>query len=304
MTAIPFLVPPPSGQTWRPWLTPAMFRGYPHWLDLDDLLQGFPGPAQDDAVADNLLAATDWAVGELGDMRLDGHLVSGEERRARILPDGRVKLLPRDVPLRAVISLSVGPDPSDLSPLPLPDATMQVTSGGRVLSFRAPASLRRRCREVFVTWSYLAGYPLALLTAPVAGGASSVTVDDPASILPGDVLRCYDPGVTENFTVASSCVPVLPTWPPAATSIPLAAAAQHSHLAETGVTGFPRRALQAVIAYTVALLMREDVSDQEPASGFGPDARTTAPARGGMASGLVNDAYGWLNDFKQIIRSG
>ncbi len=304
MTAIPVLVPPPSGQTWRPWLTPAMFKAYPHWLDVDDLIQGGVKSMQDDALADVLLAATDWAVGELGEMRLDGHLVSGETTWARILPTGRITLMPRDVPVRAIVSLSIGRDPANLAALPLPDPSMRFSADGRVVSFCPPASLARRGRELYVDWSYVAGFPSALLASAVLQGAMSVTVDDPAGILPGEVLRIYDPGVSEVLTVASSYVPQVPTVPPAQTSIPLAAATADAHAAGTGITGFPRKALQAVIAYGVALLMREDVSGEEPVSGFGPDARTTAAGRGGIGAGLVNDAYGWLNSYRQIIRRG
>mgnify|MGYP001619470139 FL=1 len=302
MTAIPVLVPPPSGLTWRPWLTPAMFTAYPHWLDLDDLLEGGGAAVQADSLADVLLAATDWAVGELGEMRLDGHLVSGETQQARVLPSGRVTLMPRDVPIRAIVSLSAGRDPANLSAVPLPDATMRFSAGGRVVSFRPPASLCRG-REIFFNWSYVAGYPSALLS-PVTSGAMSVTVDDPAGILPGDLLRIYDPGVSENLTVASTYAPAIPTIPPTPASIPLAAATAKAHAAGTGITGFPRKALQSVIAYGVALLMRDDVSGEEPVSGFGPDARTTAGGRGGLASGLVNDAYGWLNNYRQYVRRG
>ncbi len=308
VTVIPVLVPPPSGQTWRPWLTPAMFTAYPHWLDLNDLIQGGIAAVQADSLADVLLAATDWAVGELGEMRLDGHLVSGETQTARVLPSGRVTLMPRDVPLRAIMSLSIGWDPENLSAMTLPDASMRFSAGGRVVSF-CPPSLSypwdRGCpgRDLYVTWSYVAGYPSALLSA-VASGASSVTVDDPAGILPGEILRVYDPGVTESLTVAATYAPAIPTIPATPTSIPLAANTVNAHAAGTGITGFPRKALQAVIAYGVALLMRDDVSGEEPVSGFGPDARTTAPARGGLASGLVNDAYGWIQPYKQIMRRG
>lgn len=296
---MPVLVPLPSGQTYRPWLTPAMFRGYPHWLDLDDLIQGGPEAVQDDSLADNLLAATDWAVGELGQMRLDGHLVSGEQRHLWARPSGLVELSPYDVPLRGIVSLSYGSSLAGLAPLTLPYPSMQVVNGGWGVEFITPS-----CRELYVNWTYVAGYPVALLPSGVTAGATTLTVDNPAGILPGDVLRCYDPGITENFTVASSYVPDVPTWPPTATSIPLAAAVKNTHLAGTGVTAMPRRALQAVIAYTVALLMREDVSSEEPVSGFGPEARTTAGARGGLASGLVNDAYGWLNAFRPPLRGG
>ena len=316
MAAIPVLVPPPSGQTWRPWLTPAMFKAFPTWLDTNDLIQGAVQSAQDDALADVLLSATDWAVGELGEMRLDGHLVSGETGRARVLPNGRFTLMPRDVPLRAIISLSVGWDPANLSAVTLPDASMTVSAGGRAVSFSAwsafsstsaSASLVPRFPvsqggEFFYSWSYVAGYPNALLSA-VAQGATSVTVDDPASILPGEVLRIWDPGISESLTVASSYVPAVPTVPATSTSIPLAAATTYAHAAGTGISGFPRKPLQALIAYGVALLMREDVSGEEPVSGFGPDARSTAVGRGGLASGLVNDAYEWLAPYKQIVPS-
>ena len=312
MASIPVLVPPPSGQTWRPWLTPAMFKAFPTWLDTNDLIQGAVQSAQDDALADVLLSATDWAVGELGEMRLDGHLVSGETGRARVLPNGRFTLMPRDVPLRAIVSLSVGWDPANLSAVTLPDASMQVSANGRVVSFSAcsvlgssslvSSSRVRPGGDLYYSWSYVAGFPNALLSA-VTQGATSVTVDDPASILPGEVLRIWDPGISESLTVASSYAPAVPTVPPTATSIPLAAATAHAHASGTGITGFPRKALQAVIAYGVALLMREDVSGEEPVSGFGPDARTTAAGRGGLGAGLVNDAYEFLAPYRQIVPS-
>jgi hypothetical protein len=304
VTAIPVLVPPASGQTWRPWLTPAMFTAYPHWLDLDNLIPGGVANVQTDVLADVLLAATDWAVGELGEMRLDGHLVSGETQTARVLPDGRVTLMPRDVPVRAIVSLSAGWDPANLSALPLPDPTMRFSAGGRVVKFRPPASLcRGRGREIFFESSYVAGFPSALLS-PVAKGDMSVTVDDPAGILPGDVLRVYDPGTSEDWTVAGSYVPQVPTIPATATSISLASATAEAHVGGTGVTGFPREALQAVIAYGVAQLMRDDVSEEEPASPFGPAARTTSNGRGGLGGGLINDAYGWLAPYRQYVRRG
>jgi hypothetical protein len=314
VTAIPVLVPPAPGQTWRPWLTPAMFTAYPHWLDLDNLIPGGLASVQEDVLADVLLAATDWAVGELGEMRLEGHLVSGESQTARVLPDGRVTLMPRDVPLRAIISLSAGWDPASLSAVTLPDPTMRFTAGGRVVSFSAcsvlgssslvPSSRVRWGGDLYFNWSYIAGYPSALLPSAVLAGATSVTVDDPAGILPGDVLRIYDPGASEALNVASTFAPVLPTIPPTATAIPLASAVQHEHLTGTGVTGFPRKALQAVIAYGVALLLRDDVSEEEPASPFGPAARTTGLGRGGQGGGLVNDAYEWLSVYKQYVRRG
>lgn len=315
MTEIPVLVPPPSGVLSRPYVTNAMFSGFPQWLDLDNLIPGGIAGVQADSLTDVLLQASDWAVGECEDMLLHGHLVSGEQVRAPVSSSGRVYVHPREIPLRAVTALSWGADPSSMQATALPDASMWTEQGrrmswvpgGGITQFRGPAlqfgprvSLPGR---VFVNWSYVAGYPFAQLASPVASGASSVLVDDPAGILPGDTLRIYDPGQSEALTVAASYIPMVPTVPPTQTSIPLAANTQHAHASGTGITGMPRRILQAVIAYAVALLMREDVSEEEPVSGFGPAARTTAGGRGGQAAGIVNDAYGWLAPFRPTWRS-
>jgi hypothetical protein len=156
----------------------------------------------------------------------------------------------------------------------------------------------------YIEWSYVAGYPSTYFSSAAASGASSVTVADPAGILPGDVLRIYDPGQSEALTVAGTYVPALPTVPATPASIPLAAATAYEHVAGTGATGMPRKILQAVIAYGVALLMREDVAAEEPASPFGPAARTAGSSqRGGQAAGLVNDAYGWLAAYRPTLRS-
>ena len=129
MTAVPVLVPPASGVLSQPYVTPAMFKGFPTWLDLDNLVPGGIANVQDDVLADVLLAASDWAVGECGDMLLHAHLVSGEQLRTRAGAGGRIYLKPRDIPVRQVISVSYGWDPSTMASLALPDSTMWVEDG-------------------------------------------------------------------------------------------------------------------------------------------------------------------------------
>ena len=315
MTVVPVLVTPPSGVLTRSYVTPAMFTAYPTWLDLDNLVPGGIASVQTDVLADVLLAASDWAVGVCDEMPLHGHFVQNENVFAYLKSGGRAYARPRHVPLRQLTSMSWGADPSAMMAVSLPDATMRFDDNRRVswmpgsgiATFNGPAiQFGPRAvapQKIWVTWSYVGGFPFGLLASSVAANASSITMDDPSSILPGDVLRVYDPGKSEALTVASNYVPVIPTIPPAQTTIPLAANTQNAHAAGVGVTGFPRKALQAIIAYGVALLMREDVSEEEPSSPFGPAARTTGGARGGQGSGLVNDAYGWLQRYKPTLRS-
>lgn len=315
MTAIPVLVPPPSGVLTRAYLTPAMFRAYPTWMDTDNLIPGGVSAVQDDVLADVLLTASDWAVGEVEDMPLHGHLRSNENRPAYLKGSGRAYVRPEHIPVRSLVSLSWGADPSCMQAVTLPDASMRFDGDGRRMSWRPGGGITQFTGPAIqfgprvsapgalsVTWSYVAGFPFALLSV-VAQGDNEVTVDDPTGILPGDVLRVYDPGKSEAFTVASSYVPSIPTIPPTPTSIPLAAGTAQAHAAGTGITGMPRKVLQAVIAYGVALLMRDDVSAEEPASPFGPAARTTDSPNAGKAGGLVNDARGWLAPYAPTWRS-
>jgi hypothetical protein len=316
VTAIPVLVPPPSGVLTQPYLTPAMFRAFPTWMDTDNLIPDAQESAQDDALADALLAASDWAVSIVEDMPLHAHWRQGENVAAALQPSGRAVVRPRHIPVRALTALSWGSDPESMTPVSLPDSSMRFEGDGRKMSwrpgggitqFRGPA-LQFGPRlsvpgQLNVTWSYVAGYPTTVLAAAASAADQAVMVADPTGILPGDVLRIYDPGLTEALTVASSYVPAVPTVPPTATSIPLAVPVANAHVIGTGITGMPRRILQAVIALTVGLLMREDVSGEEPESPFGPAVRTTAGARGGQASGLVNDAVGWLRSFAPTMRS-
>lgn len=310
---IPTLVLPASAELSQPYVTPAMFTAYPTWLDLDNLVPGGAASIQTDVLADALLAATDWCIGEVEDMPLHGHFVQNERTTTRANGHGKLFIRPRHIPVRAITALSYGWDPATLSSLTLPDTQMWIEDGRRIsflpgggLSFQGPAiqfgGTPRSGLLTYVQWSYVAGYPSTTLASAVTGGASTVSVTDPTGILPGDVLRVYDPGKSEAMTVASTYTPAIPTSPPTVTSIPLATAAMNSHDAAIGITGMPRKILQAVIAYTVALLMREDVSEDQPESAFGPSARTTASDRGGQAAGLVNDARGWLAPYAPTRR--
>lgn len=321
MPNIPVLTPPTAAELAVPYLTPATFTSFPTWLDLDNLIPGGIQALQTAELAEVLLAASEWAQDQCEGMRLDAHYVQGENQRVRAQKGGRFYLKPRDVPCRAIVSLSFGWDPTALTALSLPDPTMWNERGRQIsfapgggFTFTGPqiqfGGLASPWWETYVTWSYVAGYPNTFLSSAAAANAGSITVTDPTGILPGDVLRIYDDGVTsatvaanEAVTVAASYVPQTPTVPPTTTSIPLAASTAFAHNQNIQVTGFPRGIMQAVIAYAVALMMREDVADEVPASRFGPASRTTAGGRGGQAAGLVNDAMGWLARHRPTHRS-
>lgn len=321
---IPVLAPPTSATLAVPYLTPGTFQAFPTWLDTDNLIPGGVAALQTDELAEVLLAATEWAIDQCEGMRLDGHWVQNENQRTRVSSSGRAYIRPRDIPLRAVTALSWGSDPAAMTADTLPDPSMWIEDGrevsfipgGGVTQFNGPAiqfgTPASQNWPVYVTWSYVAGYPNTTLQASCTAAAGSLEVADPTSILPGDVLRLYDTGATsstvganEAITVAATYTPALPTVPPVPTSIPLAPGTTTAFTHEAGIqaTGFPRGIMQGVICYGIALLMREDVAEEVPQSRFGPASRSTAGARGGQAGGLVNDAIGFLARYRPTWRS-
>jgi hypothetical protein len=320
---IPVLTPPTQAELAVPYLTPAGFTSYPTWLDLDNLIPGGVQALQNDELAEALLAASSWAMGVCENMPLHAHFVQNENQRTRAGAGGRVYIKPRHIPVRAITALSWGCDPTSMTADPLPDATMWVEDGrqvsfrpgGGIQQFTGPAlEFGQRVRSstpVYVTWSYVAGFPNTTLSAGCLAAATSVTVTDPAGILPGDVLRIYDAGDTsvttganEALTVASTYAPATPAIPPAVTAIPLAAPTQFAHAATIGITGFPRLAIQAVIAYTVALLMRDDESAERPATGFGPATGGRGESAPHAQPGaLVAEAERWLRKYAPVWRS-
>ena len=312
------LLPPAAAPVTQPYLTPAQFRAFPTWMDTDNLLPGGIASVQDDVLADALLQASSEADSICENMRLSAHLVTGENLETR-LSGGRITLQPRDVPVVSVTSLAYGWDPAAQTALSLAPGVLWNT-GGKLISFRpggsGPAFVGPAIQfgnvpvgsgRVFVTWSYVAGFPSTFLSAPCAAAASSVTVSDPTGIMPGGVLRLYDQGLdqagaTEALNVASTYVPQVPASPPVPTAIPLAAPTAFAHAAGVGITGMPRILLQAVIALTVMVLMQRDVTGEEPVGDFGPTARRVVDDRAGAAGGLYGQAEAWLDRFRPVWR--
>ncbi len=81
----------------------------------------------------------------------------------------------------------------------------------------------------------------------------------------------------------------------------LAAPLANNHAAGAGVSELPAEVHQAVISLAVALLCREDVSDDEPYRGtpFGPTVRKST--KGGKAGGLVDHAEHVLHRYKPQV---
>jgi hypothetical protein len=207
-------------------------------------------------------------------------------------------------PVRQVTALSTGLTPGSLQPWSdLSQAWLEGARQQQILFACRPPGMwgpgvqfggARAGGEVWMEIGYTAGW-VATTTTGATAAQSVLPVADATGIMPGDALRLWDPALEEAVIVA-------PSWVPAfgAANIPIIGTLAFSHAAGASVSGLPARMHQAVISCAVGLLLREDVSSDEPFSNtsFGPSARMSEA--GGKAGGLMDEAYRLLLDYARV----
>ncbi|HZZ16440.1 MAG TPA: hypothetical protein VFE08_10805, partial [Candidatus Sulfotelmatobacter sp.] len=95
---------------------------------------------------------------------------------------GELRLHTRATPIVEVLSVSVGSDPSNLSPLT--DLSGLVVGPWRIT---IPGSQWSACRgsRLWAEWTYVNGFPVTTLVSAVAAGDTSMTVADSLGVVAG-----------------------------------------------------------------------------------------------------------------------
>jgi len=293
-----------------PYVGVAEFRAAPTWLDTNDLIEGGVQAAQDAELYNTLLKASGWAWSFCG-QPLHAHTAT-ENLRCRVNRRGQAFIHPSNNPVRRVTGIAFGPDPSimtvmtDLSGVWIEDQRGIVVSmvpvNGAFLGSLQFGSVPPPVIETYVTIQYVAGYGNTYLTAPAAAVATQLTVADPTGFVPpqtsvfgtqtgASIARIWEPGVEEAVKVDS-------TYTAGSNPLKLASGLTNAHTVGAQVSEFPPDAREAVIAYAVSLLLREDAGDEEPYPGSpGPTARRSAS--GGKGGGLIEEAERLLMPFRR-----
>jgi hypothetical protein len=292
-----------------PYLTLAEFRAMPTWIDNSNLIENGAQVQQDAELLNVLLRASSWADNYCN-QRLQAHL-EYEQMRAQMDRHGRLYLHPKSTPVRQVTGLAYGFNfqsltvLEDLTQIWVEDSRGIVAS---VIPLRGMWSGSLEFggsgfsgAECFVELQYVAGFANTTLAATAAQGASSLTVTDPTGIQPpasgtfttlsGSTLRIFDPALEEAVTVSTG-------YEQGQATVPLTGELVNTHAAGAGISELPPEVKQAVCCLAVALLMREDVTAEDPfpSTPFGPTLR-----RGrGQAGGLVDTAWQLLDPFRRI----
>ena len=303
--------PAVEGLITAPYVTLAEFRAAPTWLDSQDLIPGGASANQDDEMTNVLIRASAWAENYCG-QPLRAH-TAYEQARARIDRRGCIKIHPSNVPVRQLTGLAYGADFQNMTQITDFTQTWIEDARGIIVSsipWRGSwaGSLEFGVappwgQEVYVQYSYIAGYAATTLSAPATAAATSLTLTDPTGLQPpatgligtfgASTARIWDPGLEEAVTIA-------PGYTQGANPVPIVSGLLNSHDTGTGVSELPPEVHQAVIALAVALLAREDVANDDPwpDAQYGPAARRSGS--GGRSGGLVETAWQLLDPYRRV----
>jgi hypothetical protein len=240
----------------RPYLTLDEFKRAPTALDYGNLVQGGNQAAQDAELTSAITRASSY-LDQYCNQVLSATLDT-EQQRTRIRPDGTVRLHPKYFPVVSLNSISVGYYPGQLQAItdfsaawveeqeiivPLQGSSPQWSSQGALGLGFMPGGRA----ETFVNYSYVNGYPVAVLASAVTTGATSITVDSGLGIIAGQTLKIYDGANTEDVTVSAN-------YSYGSNTVPLASATLYAHAAGQAVSSLPAAVKEACILVTSAYL--------------------------------------------------
>lgn len=235
-----------------PYLTVAEYTQAPTGIDTSNLSPG--NPAASPAELANMIArASSWVDNYCGQVL--AATVDTENVRTRPSRDGTLHIHPRYTPILEVLSVAYGGSPdrqislSDLSGLWVETSEFHVplqegwTTRGP-LQFGGPVP----GRDLYVSYSYVNGYPNTTLAATALAGATSITVADGTGMLAGLTrLGVYDGPNSETVQVAATYT--------GGTVLPLVSPLTFAHATVgVSVSALPPAVKQATILITTALV--------------------------------------------------
>lgn len=223
-----------------PYLTLAELKHSPIYNQLKQMVPGSSDADRDAELSAIIRRATGMINGECNQNLAAS--VDTEIGRVRFSTDGDLRLHTRSDPIIEVLSVSVGPDPANLTPITdlsniVIDPWRITIPGGSTSSLNLPSP--SQCGRIWAKWTYVNGFPITTLTAPANAGDTSITVADTTGILPGQTL----PLVVEDGKWAEQFFPTAVTSSTTLTVPPLTFA----HQAGIGVSSLPNDIKEATL---------------------------------------------------------
>jgi len=239
-----------------PYLTLDEYKSAPTAIDLDNLVFNSQDPDVQDAELRNVIArASSWV--DTFCNQVIGATVETEQQRSRVSTDGSIRFHPRFSPIVALTNFEYG-YPTNMASLGdcsiawiedqeiiIPNATLGTWTSQGPLSFGSynggPGN------QMFLRYTYVAGYTNTVTELPSIAGATQLTVHDGTGIVAGQMLEIYDSLNTEHVTVAD-------TYVFGSNVVPVTRPMVYAHNAGVSVSALPPAIKEAVILITTAFL--------------------------------------------------
>lgn len=290
-----------SVDTWseEPYLTVAEFKNAPTAIDIDNLVVGGNGNAQDAELSRLILRASSYM-----NEYLNQNLVASdytETQRTRLTGLGYLVIHPFNSPVIALTSLQYGTDPNNLITLqdpstswfenqeiiiPLSQLSTTYSSQGP-LAFGFPPSTRT---QVFCKYNYAAGWVNTTIAAPTIVGATSLTVASLTGIKAGQKLRIYDGANSETVTVSSN-------YTYGSSPVTLAAPMIYAHGSGAAISNLPNAIKEACIILTSVFAKIRGDNSLTMAVTTRPSANIAGSERYGSEVAMALDM---LNKYRRI----
>jgi hypothetical protein len=184
-----------------PWITRDQYRVEPTSVETSALIRGGSQADQDAALDRLILQASSWCD-KAAEQPLTAQLTT-EALRAEVTREGLLRLAPRQSPIVSVSGISWGNDPSnmttltDLSKVWVEDNTVEVPIGATLQGGWSGAlqiSTPRPHGRLYVTMTYVAGFPVTTLASGCSATDQTITVKDSTGVAPGVQLRLLQGG--------------------------------------------------------------------------------------------------------------
>lgn len=255
-------ISPISRQVSKPYLTVNEFKNAPTALDYGNLVVGGNDSAQTAEITNAITRASSW-IDQYCNQILSA-TVDTEQQRARMNGQGNLIIHPKYWPIVSVSALSFGATPNSLVAVPDPSlawleeqsivypygSASSMTSQGP-LGYGLPSTPGR---GLYVRYTYINGYANSILDAATNVGDTSVLVDDPTGIVPGEWMTIFDGANTERVQVSTS-------YSMGAATVTLASPLLFAHVVGVGISSLPAAIKEAAIVMTSAFLkIRGDAS--------------------------------------------
>jgi hypothetical protein len=195
-----------------PLLTIAELKRSPIYTQLQKLVPGGSAADNDAELGRIIMRVSAMINGEVNQNL--AATVDTEVGRVTASDWGELRLHTRANPIVQVLSISVGPDPNNLTPIP--DITNVVLDPWRITIPSGNGLSFRPGGRMWAQWTYINGYPVTTVAEAAVVGDETLTVTDSTGIVPGQTDLMIQDGRWLESVVPTAVTGNVLTVPPLA----------------------------------------------------------------------------------------